>query len=220
MLLAASLFSACATGTDFADDDDDGPADGSVDGTVVPDGGKTSSSSSSGGASSSGGSSGAGSSSSSGSPADCGDLKINEVRGDSNDFVEIYNPADCDVNLGDYTLVYRSAAGTSDVILLKDSTDTLSGQSFYVVGESSMSPKDAPFATGALSATGGQLAIKNGSTVVDSLGYGSSTGSYVEGSAAPAPGSGSISRTPDGNDTDDNESDFTTTTATPGEANE
>lgn len=218
LLLLAALFSACATGEDIIANDD--PADGSADGTVVPDARPSGSSASGGGASSSGGSSGASSSSSSGLVGQCGDLKVNEVRGASDDFVEIYNAGDCDVALGAYSVVYRSATGTTDVVLYENGTDTLAPQAYFVIGETSMSPKDAPFATGALSATGGQLAIKKGSSVVDSLAYGSSTGSYAEGNSAPAPGSGSISRSPNGTDSDDNADDFRETSATPGEANQ
>lgn len=201
---------ACATGGDLSDDDDTA-LDGGGDATQPNEAATSSSSSSSGGSgSSSGGSSSGGSSSggsSSGEPPECGALVINEVSGGSSDWVEIYNPADCSVDLGDYSLVYRSENGQSDLKLLDEgSSDTLSGTSYYVVGTGG----DAPFATGtSLSASNGQLALKKGTAKVDEVGYGTANGTYGEGSNAGSPGTdGSIARVPNGVDTGDNSNDF------------
>ena len=57
--------------------------------------------------------------------------------------------------------------------------------------------------------------------IVDSVGYGTATNIYVEGTVIAAPASASsIRRRPNGTDTNDNSVDFTvTTTPTPGVTN-
>ena len=223
-LAAASLFAACANAADIADDDD--PSDASTsDATVVFDGaasssGKTSSSGGSSGASSSGGGSSSGGSSSSGGGGQCGDVKINEIRSDSSDFVELYNAGDCDVDMSDYKLVYRKAVGgTTDTTLMASGTGTLGPQEFYLVGASGVSGTQSTMSA-ELAAAGGNIALKKGSSSIDEVAYGTGDGSYGEGEAAPSPGSGSIGRTPDGHDTDDNSADFVAGDATPGDPND
>lgn len=69
--------------------------------------------------------------------------------------------------------------------------------------------------TGRLADSGGSVALMNGLTKVDSVGWGTAANPYVEGAAAPAPGSQSCSRYPDGIDTDRNNVDFVVTPPTP-----
>jgi len=75
-------------------------------------------------------------------------------------------------------------------------------------------------------ATAGGLGLRDASgTLVDSVGYGTATNAFVEGSAAPAPPAAaapgkSAGRKPDGHDTDDNAADFSVLTSpTPGASN-
>ena len=83
---------------------------------------------------------------------------------------------------------------------------------------------DQAFSFG-LAASGGGIGLRDGGgTLLDSVGYGTTTNGFVEAQAAPAPpvsGSpgASASRLPDGNDANDNSRDFKVTTATPGTAN-
>ena len=71
-------------------------------------------------------------------------------------------------------------------------------------------PSTSSFSFG-LAGTGGGVGIRSANgTLVDSVGYGKATNALVEGSAAAAPAAGSsIERTPDGDDTNANATDFT-----------
>jgi hypothetical protein len=158
------------------------------------------------------------------------DLKINEFMtgttgSAADEFVEIVNVGTAAADLSGYRLVYRSAAGASDVGLatIPDGT-TLAAGAFYLFGGSGYAgsqPPDQTFSTG-LASPGGALAVRDSSgTIVDSLGYGTAVNAFVEGVPAPAPPSeappgNSDVRLPDGHDTNDNSHDFTvTTTPTP-----
>lgn len=121
-------------------------------------------------------------------------------------------------------LVHRAAAGTSDSPLFTYSTPTslASGGFLLYVGSQypAAAPRDGALSTGLAPAGGGigliyQSTYTGGtsSLIVDSVGYGTATNIYVEGTAAAAPASASsIRRRPDGTDTNTNSADFTTTT--------
>jgi hypothetical protein len=71
-------------------------------------------------------------------------------------------------------------------------------------------------ASGRIARAGAGLALLNpGGMRVDSMGYGSATGSFVQGRAAPGPDVNSASRIPDGVDTHRNQDDFQVTALTP-----
>jgi hypothetical protein len=150
-------------------------------------------------------------------------LSINEIQVEgaaaSDEFVEIYNPGtQCDF-MG-WKLVYRSATGTSDVVLF-DAPTSVSVPTYLVLGGAGFSNMTNKLKNG-LAKTGGQLALKApDGTVMSKIGYGTAAGAYVSGTAAPAPGtSKSIARKPDGTDTGDNSADFKVLdTPTPGAAN-
>jgi hypothetical protein len=151
----------------------------------------------------------------------------------ADEFVEIYNPCSTVVDLIDWSLVYRSAAGGSDLSLYKWTSGSLAAHSYVLVGGkgySGSTPADVTITaggnTGMLSSTGAGIALKDATAkVIDSVGYGDATNAYVEGAAAPLPPladkpGNSIARTPNGKDTDDNSADFQlTTTPTPKAAN-
>jgi hypothetical protein len=61
-----------------------------------------------------------------------------------------------------------------------------------------------------MSGTGGGVGIKDGTgALIDSVGYGTATNAFVEGTVAAAPAAGeSIRRSPDGHDTNVNAADF------------
>ncbi len=141
------------------------------------------------------------------------------------EFVELYNPCASPVALSGYSLVYRSATGTSDVPLTDLSSHTLPAGGYLLFAGSGCTVCGSPDgtfggATGALGGAGGGVAIKNGSLVVDSVGYGTATNAFVEGSAKPAPAASSaIARKPNGVDTGDNSADFVDQAPTPRAAN-
>ena len=116
-----------------------------------------------------------------------------------------------------WQLAYRSAAGTTDVILFSWHAQTITAQGYLLIagaGYSGSPTPDGKYTTGGLAAAGGGLALRDaqGGTV-DSVGYGSATNAFVEGSAAPDPPSNpspgaSIARMPNGTDTNNNAADF------------
>jgi hypothetical protein len=136
----------------------------------------------------------------------------------SNEFVEIANVGTAAVDVSGFKLVYRSAAGTSDVSLATIPSGTsIPAGGYYLFGGSAYAgtpAADQSFSTG-IAATGGGLGLRDADgTLVDSVGYGSSTtNAFVEGTptAAPAttaaPGT-SAARLPNGHDTNDNSTDF------------
>lgn len=147
----------------------------------------------------------------------------------TDEFVELYNAGSSPANLSGFKLVYRSAAGTSDVALgtIPDGTTVAAG-AFYLFGGSGYAgakTADQSFSTG-MAATAGGLGLRDASgKLADSVGYGTAANAFVETRPAPAPpasappGSSCV-RLPDGADTNDNGADFTVSAApTPGAPN-
>jgi hypothetical protein len=160
-------------------------------------------------------------------------IQVNEfstgVEGSLRDeFVEIVNTGTEATGLSGYRLVYRSTAGTSDVVLatLPDSS-VLAPGAFLLFGGSGYAgahPADQSFATSLASAGGGVGLRDPSGGLVDSVAWGTATNSFVEGAVAPAPTIApapgkSVGRHPDGQDTDDNGADFTEGDPTPGGVN-
>jgi Lamin Tail Domain/Collagen triple helix repeat (20 copies) len=151
------------------------------------------------------------------------DLSVNEVMtgvtgAASNEFVEIVNTGISAADLSDWKLVYRSAAGTSDVVLatIADGTSLAPG-GFFLFGGAAYAGGPTPdqnFST-SIAATGGGVGLRDAAgTLVDSVGWGTATNAFVEGTVAAAPPTTdapgtSAGRSPDGDDTNDNASDFT-----------
>jgi hypothetical protein len=164
--------------------------------------------------------------------------KINEVEtsnstdGGTYEFVELYNPCGS-IDLTGWSIVYRSATNVSP----RDGNDSSTLYTFgakmfthgaYLVyaGAAFTGAKDGALA--ANMADDGAVGLRDGAAhLVDSVAYGAVDPShaFIEGTAAPkpprvaAPGK-SISRIPDGHDTDNNAADFTVTTPTPGATNQ
>jgi hypothetical protein len=158
-------------------------------------------------------------------------IRINEfstgVEGALTDeFVELFNPGTTTTDLSGYKLVYRSATGTGDVSLVTvaDGT-TLAPGAFLVFGGSGYSGTAFQSFSGSLASSGGGVGIRDETgLLLDSVGWGTATNAFVEGSAtaaptvAPAPGK-SDARHPDGVDTNDNAADFAEGDPTPGSPN-
>jgi hypothetical protein len=160
-------------------------------------------------------------------------LRINEfstgVEGAlSDEFIEIVNTGATALDLSGYKLVYRSAAGTSDVSLgtLPDGTMLAAGAFMLFAGSgyAGAHPADRSFST-SLSSSGGGLGLRDPTGIlIDSVAWGTATNALVEGTAAAAPTIAaspgkSDGRHPDGHDTNDNSVDFTEGDPTPGAQN-
>ncbi len=161
-------------------------------------------------------------------------LVVNEVSTGTtssagDEFVELLNAGSDPVDLSGYKLVYRSAAGSSDVTLatVPDGV-TLAAGGYYLFGGSAYAGAGTPdqsFSSG-LAGTGGGVGLRDaGGTLVDSVGWGTATNAFVEGTPVAAPPATdppgtSVARSADGGDSDDNASDFVLVAATPGAAND
>jgi uncharacterized repeat protein (TIGR01451 family) len=115
----------------------------------------------------------------------------------ADEYVELYNASSAAYNLRGHKLVYRSASGTSDV-LLKDfgTVDTfIPAKGHYLIAHATgyqrgITP-DATFtsgSTGSFAATAGGIGIQSASGVlIDSVGYGTATNILVETKTIAAP---------------------------------
>ena len=157
-------------------------------------------------------------------------LVVNEVQtgsaaSASDEFVEIHNKASCAVSLAGWTIRYAAVMGTA--LLVKwtgAAADSIPANGYVVIGGPAYTGTTIGSlgTTGAFAAAGGGVGIYDASgTRVDSVGYGSAaTNPLIEGTPAAAPANGqSAQRIPNGTDTDNNASDFTASTPTPGAAN-
>jgi hypothetical protein len=163
-------------------------------------------------------------------PGTCATLLINELQvigvSDADEFIEVAGRPG--TSLAGYRLVFRAPAGTMDVnVFAFSAADTIPASGFLVVASSAWTggtpDKTYVSAGGILSAAGGGVALRQGAadtgTVIDSVGYDSSThNAFVEGGVpVAAPGANqSASRTPNCRDTDNNHDDFQIGTPTPG----
>ena len=146
-----------------------------------------------------------------------------------NDFVELYNPTDTDVDLTGWSIQYASKQGTSWSVTKLSGTIQAGG--FFLIqekaGAGGTEDLPTPDQSGsiAMSATEFKLALVNGdtaitgkedATVVDFLGVGSNANEY-EGTA-PTPelsNTTAACRKTDGVDTDDNAADFSVVAPNP-----
>lgn len=141
----------------------------------------------------------------------------------NDEFIELHNTGALAVDLNGYRVVYRSQNGSGDVgpmALWTESTIVQPGQ-FYLIASNSYTGNAAPnlvYNTSqcacSLSASNGGLAIRlggqNTGTIIDSVGWGTGSNIFFEGTRTTAPGSGnSQARKLNGcQDTDDNLTDF------------
>jgi hypothetical protein len=147
-------------------------------------------------------------------------LVVNEIMtasssSASDELVELFNPCGASVNLTGQVLAYRSAAGTTDVTLFSFTSGSVAAGGYLLIVGSAWSgggQPDGSFAAGGLAAAGGGVALRDATdTLVDSVGYGTATNDFVEGTVAAAPAVGqSIGRSPNGVDTNDNAANFVT----------
>ena len=156
----------------------------------------------------------------SGAPAGCGggrhivvnELQVASAASMGDEFIELYNPCAGDVNLAGYSLVYRSATGTTDVLVI-GLTKTITASGYLLVASTTFTgaTADQTYAgSGKLAAAGGGVALRDPlQALVDSVGYGTATNMFIEGAVAAAPPAGqSLARMPNGVDSNHNDLDF------------
>lgn len=155
-------------------------------------------------------------------------ILINEVYYDhpgvdtGYEFVELINTASSPEALVGYTLEFRD--GNSDDWSVRwqgAAADVVAGGGLFTVGESLVDPR--PDAVTSLRLQNGPDAVRlvRDGVVADVVGYGElQGGGTYEGHSAPdVDGGYSLSRMPDGRDTDDNAADFAETLPSPGSYN-
>ncbi|MBN2194561.1 MAG: lamin tail domain-containing protein [Polyangiaceae bacterium] len=158
-----------------------------------------------------------------GAAPSCADLLVSEVQmaaeSDANaEFVELFNRSATPLHPEGCSVRYRAAAGTKDMVIYEfgagEAIPAL-GHYLLVREEASVgSAPDATFTRSIASAGGGVALVDAADNVIDSVGWGTATNDFVEGTAAAAPPAGSsIERLPggslgNGRDTDDNAADF------------
>jgi predicted extracellular nuclease len=137
----------------------------------------------------------------------------------TDEFVELHNISSGSVDLNGLRLVYRSASGTNDVLMIEWTTSTvIQAGGYYLIATSAYDgtvPSNINYNTGTVSmaAAGGGLAIRSGTgTIIDSVGYGTATNIFVEGTATTAPAANASKERSNGGcaDTDNNAADFST----------
>lgn len=143
----------------------------------------------------------------------------------NDEFVELHNISADPVDLNGHVLVYRSANGSNDAttpLAAWTTTTIVPSGGYYLVTASTYDGSvigDASYnsSTVAMSGTGGGIAIRQGAPntglILDSVGYGSATNIFVEGTVTPAPAANSgQSRLNNAcQDTDNNLNDFSNT---------
>jgi hypothetical protein len=152
------------------------------------------------------------------------EVQVGSAASPSDEFIELYNPCALPIDLTGSSIVYRSAAGTTDGVIINLTKTIDAGGYLLIAGPvfpDAGVTADQSYGAGRLAAAGGGVGLRDGAQLlVDSVGYGTATNAFIEGSAAPAPANGqSIARRPNGVDTDHNGSDFAATTPTPRAAN-
>jgi endonuclease G len=144
----------------------------------------------------------------------------NSANAAQDEFIELHNISQSSVDLSGFRVVYRSAAGVNDVAMIEWTTSTIiPAGGFYLIATSAYDgtvPANILYNTSmvSMSATGGGIAVRNGALnsgiIFDSVGYGSATNIFVEGTTTTAPpANSSQTRANNGcQDTDVNANDF------------
>jgi hypothetical protein len=156
-----------------------------------------------------------------------GCLVVNEVQTGgvtaADEFVEVLNRCGDPAALGEARLVYRAAAGTSDVVLFTWPADAVlaPGGRLVLGGTAFAGTRDGTLAGAGLAAGGGAVGLRDAAgLLLDGAGWGTATNLLVEGTAGAAPPAGSaLARVPDGADTDLNAADLAVAAPTPGAPN-
>ena len=121
------------------------------------------------------------------------------------EFVELHNNGAVAVDLNGYRLVYRSAAGSTDVgpFAVWTTTTIVQPGQYYLIASTNYGGGVTPDITYnpttcscSMGAAGGGLAIRNGvqntGTIIDSIGWGTATNAFVETTPATAKPTGKL----------------------------
>lgn len=163
---------------------------------------------------------------------------INEVYGGGgnsgatykNDFIELYNNGSTPVSLAGWSVQYASATGTT--WQKTDLTGTIPAHGYFLIQQAAGAggtvdlPTPDVIGTIAMSGTAGKVALVNNTTLlsgcpavgsyVDLAGFGTTANCFEGGGPTPAPSNAnSVQRNPIGNDTQNNNTDFTAGLPTP-----
>ncbi len=165
----------------------------------------------------------------------CGVAKIviNEVQtggsgGNTDEWIELFNPCPNVVNLAGCKLAYRSATNSTpnDTNTLAPLNTTIAANGYLLIANSgytgAAAPDIKPFAAGGLADTGGAVGLRDSAgTLVDAMGWGTASNPFVETATCLNGAHGqSMARTPNGTDTNNNMADFQiATTPTPRASN-
>ncbi len=141
-----------------------------------------------------------------------GEVLTGGMNNASQEFIELYNAAGIPINVSGWKVVYRSASGNTNLAVYPFGSDaTVSSHDYFLLvhsGQTVGAEPDGAFSA-SLGSPGGGLAILDAiGTIVDSLGWGTATNSFVEGTAAAAPPAGSSLARTVMVDTDNNAADF------------
>ncbi len=142
----------------------------------------------------------------------------------NDEFVEIFNRGADPIDLNGYRVVYRSASGSNDVanpLAFWTSSTVIPPGGYYLIAAAQYDGAATPdriYDPNALMVSmgggGGGLAIRlgdnNTGAIIDSVGWGTATNIFVEGTATAAPGQGDGRRRKTGGctDTDNNSADL------------
>lgn len=159
---------------------------------------------------------------------DVSGLKINEFltgSGSASDpqYVEIFNASGFAVSAGGVQLDYRAATGTTDIQLgTIPAGTTIPASGFYLFASDNYAGTAEQRFSTRLDFAGGGVGLRDPSAaLIDSVGWGTATNAFVEGTPAvnPAVSSESAGRVPDGTDSNDNSLDFKINQPTPDQPN-
>ncbi|MFA4872479.1 MAG: lamin tail domain-containing protein [Patescibacteria group bacterium] len=155
--------------------------------------------------------------------AENGHVVINEIKvgGEkaTDEFIELYNPTDADVNLTGWRLSKKTASGSLSNLLTEFPSLTLTAHGVVVIAHNDYAgaiPKSIAYSTQSSLTADNTLILysDNGHTIMDLVGMGSASES--EGNAAPTPDPGMSIERKGGVDTNNNAADFIIlTTPTP-----
>jgi predicted extracellular nuclease len=161
-------------------------------------------------------------------------LVINEIDydqsgTDSSEFIELFNASGSPINLSLYSVELVNGNGDTvyDTIALPD-LDLAAGDFFVICANAATVPNcdldDSPNTNFIQNGDPDAVALLNDGVVADTVSYeGDTAAPYTEGSGAGLKDSAAaftgISRLPDGNDTDQNNADFSLRCITPGKTN-
>jgi hypothetical protein len=154
-------------------------------------------------------------------------IKINEVstRGvnASDEFVELYNLSQNVITLTGYTITVAGADGANPVVIWTGtSSDEITSQDFFVIGGATFSGADSTFIVSNALPNDGGIGLTS-ATTTDAVAWGTlSTPNhpFQEGQPTSNGATGtSMARIPNGEDCNDNATDFELKTRSPGASN-